>query len=208
MVQAAAQRDPDALQRLVVHYHDILRTAVATALAPELRHRIDPDDVLQQTYIAAFQALCGRSDDSTGPTIQFDTPGGFYKWLERIALNTLKDQQRALNRQKRDIHREVPPLADPRSSYPDLLHRLTAADTTPSRQFARDEAVAAVMTALARLTADQRMVVRLRFLEGREIADIAAELDKNESAIHMLCHRGLKALREHIASITRYLTHL
>ena len=69
----------------------------------------------------------------------------FYRWLERIALNELKDQQRALKRRKRDVAREVREPTPTRTSYPDLMHRLTAADGTPSKHVARGEAVAVVL---------------------------------------------------------------
>ena len=91
-----------------------------------------------------------------------------------------------------------------------LLERraATAGESTPSRQIAKDEAIAAVMSCLARLRDDQRTVVQLRFLEGRSVADVAEHLGKTEPAIHMLCHRGLTALRESMVSITHYLSRL
>jgi RNA polymerase sigma-70 factor (ECF subfamily) len=73
---------------------------------------------------------------------------------------------------------------------------------------AQDEAIAALLSSLARLTDDQREVIRLRFLEGRPVAEIAGRLDKTEAAIHMLSHRGLKALEELMGSITQYLSGL
>lgn len=198
-VRRAAAGDLDALQRLFVHYHGTLRRVVAAAIDPTLRRYVEPDDVLQQTYVAAFQNVAGR---------HFDGPGHLYKWLERIALNQLKDAQRALRRQKRDVAREVPDRPAPSASYPDLIQRLTAGDSTPSRQIARDEAIAAVMTSLARLGDEQRAVVRLRILEDVPVAEIARRLGKSDVAIYALCRRGLQSLKELLGSITRYLTRL
>ncbi len=162
----------------------------------------------------AVPAVSSTSQDTADTAVPptgrpaFDSPAGFYKWLEQIAFNRLRDQQRALHRQKRDVAREAADRPDPTTSYPDLLNRISAAESTPSRHVAKDEATAAVMSSLARLTDEQRAVVRLRFLEGRSVADIAGQLGKTEDAVHKLCFRGLKNLRRMLVSITRYLSRL
>ena len=163
------------------------------------------------TAVPAGSSPSQDTADTAVPPIgppSFDSPAGFYKWLETIAFNRLRDQQRALHRQKRDIAREAADRPDPSTSYPDLLNRVSAGQGTPSRHVAKDEATAAVMSSLARLTDEQRAVVRLRFLEGRSVAEIAAELGKTEDAVHKLSFRGLKNLRRILVSITRYLSHL
>ncbi len=196
-IELARQGDADALQRLIVQYHASLHAAVERATEPSMARRIDPDDVLQEAYISALHSV---------RRCRFDSPGGFYKWLEKIAVNALKDHKRALRRQRRNVEREIHQAVDARTSYPDLVQRLAASDTTPSRHFARSEAVAAVLSSLARLTQDQRNVVRLRFLDGLGVAEVADRLGKSEAAIHMLCHRGLKALRDLLVSISRHLS--
>ena len=198
-VELAAAGDQDALQRLLVHYHDLLRLTIDREIDGKFQPHLDPDDVLQAAYVAAVKTVAGCT---------FDGPGGFYKWLERIARNELSDCRRALKRRKRDISREVCPLPGPTDSYPTLVSRLTAPQTTPSRQLSKQEAVAAVMSSLARLPDDQRRVVTMRFLEGRSVADIAAVLGKTENAVHVNCHRGLDNLRRLMDSITDYLTSL
>lgn len=205
-LRKAVGGDADALQRLLIHYHPTVSRFVASRLPKKLQRHLDPEDVLQQTYIAAFGNIRGCS---------FDGPGGFFKWLEAIALEKLETTQRDLRRQKRDITREYHPdsfgsgkgrlagwASD--SSYPDLFARLAGSDSTPSRRLARQEAAAALLSSLARLTDDQRTVIRLRFLEDRPIEEIAATLRKSEDAIYMLCHRGLKALHAMLGSISRY----
>jgi RNA polymerase sigma-70 factor (ECF subfamily) len=189
--------DRDALQRLILHYHPALRKHLEMEVGAALRRHVDPDDVLQHTYTNAFKALPGCS---------FDGPGGLYKWLEKIADNQLKDRIRALYRDKRDINREVRNDSYTSSSYAELVERLASPQSTPSRQLAQDEVVAAVLSCVARLTDNQRRVVRMRFLEGKSVAETANALDKSEAAVHMLCHRGLKELRKLMGSVSRYLT--
>ncbi len=195
-VQRAVAGDGNALQRLIVHYHGPLYGTVDGRMDAAVRRHVDPDDVLQQAYVSAFQAIKG---------CRFDGPGGFYKWLETIALNQLKEMQRNLRRQKRDIARRQTGSPAATTSYPDLLDRLTSPGSTPSRHLARREAAAAVISSLARLTDDQRQVIRLRFLEGRPVAEVAARLGKSETAIHGLCYRGLGRLGAPLASMRQYL---
>lgn len=198
---------------------------MASKIEPALRVRIEAEDVLQQAYIVAFRAIrrpeadeaddggrsvVERSVDAHQPTDKtypnFDSVEHFVSWLEQIALHRLQDMQRAARRQKRDAGRELAAHTDLTGSYPDLVQRLAADDATPSRMFARDEAIALMMSCLARLTDDQREVVRMRFIEDVDVEDIARRLERSPDAIYMLCHRGLRALREHMRFITRFMT--
>ncbi len=195
-VHSAALGDAGALQGLLVQYHAALRARVVRELPPAVARRMDADDVLQQAYVAAFRALracpgggprppaaagnvgsgprlraaaCGDAD--APPTdqpagVRFDSPAAFYKWLERIALNELKNRRRDLRRQRRDVAREIVATAASGTSYPDLLARLSGGGQTPSRRLAAQEATAAVLSGLARLTEDQRRVVQLRLRTG------------------------------------------
>ena len=198
-VQSAACGDLDALQRLIVHYHGVLHGAVERGIDPALGPYVDPDDVLQEAYVTAFKRVASCA---------FEGPGGFYKWLEKIALNQVKSHQRALRSRKRDVGRRMAHQPQTTTSYPDLIRGLTSPESTPSRRVAKDEATAAVMASLARLTDDQRAVIRMRILEDRPAAEVAAALGKTEAAVHMLCHRGLKELRRLLVSVTRYLSRL
>ena len=197
-IAQAVQGDQGALQQLVVGYHGSLRVAVDRKLTGAVRRYVDAEDVLQAAYTAAFKSVTG---------CQFQDPAAFYKWLETIAFDRLKDMQRALRRQKRDIGRVVQGSFAASASSPDFLHRLAAPDSTPSRKLVRDETIAALTSSLARLTEDQRKVVQMRYLEHKPVADVAARLGKTEAAVNMLCHRGLKALRGFMVSISRYLSH-
>ena len=196
--------DADALHALIVHYHPILMRKASAAFDGALGRRLDPEDVLQHAYINAFQAI---------RECRFDAPAGFYKWIERIALNELKNQKRALRRQRRDAAREAHSAIhtqgscpSSRASYLCLAERIAADGTTPSGAFAREELTAVLLGALARLSSEQRTVVRLRFLEGRRVADVAVELGKSDDAVHALCYRALKAMKESLGTVTRFMS--
>ncbi len=133
--------------------------------------------------------------------LQFDGPAAFYRWLERIVCNELRDAERAARRRKRDVARDAAERPTWATSGAAFLSRVTATGTTPSQALSRQEALAAVMTSLARLPAEQRAVVRLRFLEDVPVAEIAGRLGKTETAVYTLCSRGLRALRERLTAL-------
>jgi RNA polymerase sigma-70 factor, ECF subfamily len=207
LVQMARAGDRPALQRLLTQHYAAIRARVAAVLVNgRFRRHVDPEDVVQQAYVAALRAV----QDAV-----FDGPAAFYRWLEQIAINEAKCVHRHLRRQKRDVLREVHDGSAGgrraedagRQSYVELVQRLTADDTTPSRRVGRAEAVGAVLAALAGLTDEQRAVVQLRFLEGRPVAEVAQRLGKSEDAIHALSYRGLKELRGALGALTSYLSH-
>jgi RNA polymerase sigma-70 factor (ECF subfamily) len=195
-VKKAVGGDPDALQLLLIERHNSLLAVVRARLPVSLGRYVDPDDVVQETYIRAFSGVT---------SCQFDSAAAFHAWLEGVAVNTLRDQERFLRRRKRDVLRNVEGSARPSESYDRLFERITVCDSTPSRKLAKVEAAAAVLSSLARLTGDQREVIRLRFLEGWPVPEVADHLDKTEAAVHMLCHRGLTNLREILLSMSRFL---
>jgi RNA polymerase sigma-70 factor, ECF subfamily len=200
-VQRAAAGDGDALQRLLLEYHGPLRRLVESRLAPALRVRLDAEDVLQDAYVAAFRAIREGRDE-----LAFADPAAFYGWLERIVLNMLHDAQRAARRRKRDVGREAATPRPPRdfaTTCTTILHQARGSLTSPSRALGRQEAAAALLSSLARLTEEQRQVVRLRFLENVPVPEIAARLGKNETAVYGLCYRGLSSLREYLEPVTR-----
>jgi RNA polymerase sigma-70 factor (ECF subfamily) len=59
-----------------------------------------------------------------------------------------------------------------------------------------------IKTGLARLTAEQRQVIELRFLEGKSLAETAAVVNRNEDAVKKLQARGLAALRRGIECLS------
>jgi RNA polymerase sigma-70 factor, ECF subfamily len=67
-----------------------------------------------------------------------------------------------------------------------------------------DQAVALeqIKVGLARLTPEQRQVIVLRFLEGKSLAETAAEVGRNEDAVKKLQSRGLASLRRQIECLS------
>ena len=185
--------DEDALQRLIVHYHAVLWKRLDAKLRNAGGERLDPDDILQQAYIAAFKSL---------GDCQFANSASFYVWLERIVDCRSIDEQKAMHRQKRDVRRNVAHGGGYGEAATTVFGRIAAPDSTPSKGISREESHAIVLSSLARLSDNQRTVVRGRFLENRSVADLAEALGKTENAIHQLCSRGIATLRRLLALST------
>src|SRR5271156_4671862 len=98
-LQLAAQGDPSSWEALVEESRPRLRRMVAFRLDQRLQGRIDPSDVLQDAYLAAWEDLGAYLDRPAMP---------FFLWLRGIAGNKLRELHRHhLGTQMRAPRREV-----------------------------------------------------------------------------------------------------
>ena len=100
-------------------------------------------------------------------------------WLYTIARNLVTDHYRL---QGRAIHL---PLEE--SLIAGELHQ-------PAQAAERSQEQDCLFRSLEHLTEDQRRVILLKFVEDREISEVAEVMGKNERAIRSLQHRALAAL--------------
>jgi RNA polymerase sigma-70 factor (ECF subfamily) len=120
------------------------------------------------------------------------------RWMYAILDRKLIDEHRAMRAERRDVRREVkaaPPSAQ-RTTYLDLMARVMAEEGTPSQAVRKDEALGVLTACVASLPEHYRDVIKMRFLEGRPVAEVARELDRSIGSVHMICHRALRQLRE------------
>jgi len=197
LLQAASEGDADALQCLLVRHQARLRALIARQMDGAPPWRLDTDDILQEVYLAVF-----RSESRP----RFEQMAQFTAWIESVAANTARNQIRHIRRKKRNVAREHQLSRFAGSSLPALLDRIAASDSTPSRHVARHEAAAALLSSLARLSDDQQAVVRLRFLEGLAVTQVADRLGRTDDAVHALTYRAIAALRQHLGSASRFLS--
>ena len=97
----------------------------------------------------------------------------FLSWLLRLARNAALDQLRS---------RRAIPVCDP-------------IDDAAAPTGGDPERLAALRDALGALPAPQREILVLRHLVGFAPSEIATRLQRSESAVHGLHHRGRRALR-------------
>src|SRR2546421_9485674 len=101
-------------------------------------------------------------------------------WVFRIAHNRLIDSVRRRPRQVQVALDDAPEIASPGPVFGGV-----------NQEVALDQ----IKAGLARLTAEQRQVIVLRFLEGRSLAETAIIAGRNGDAVKKLQARGLASLR-------------
>ena len=73
--------------------------------------------------------------------------------------------------------------------------------STPSRIVRQNEALGVMSACLATLPDHYRDVIRMRFMEGRPVAEVAQAMGRSIGSIHMICHRALRQLREQVEKL-------
>jgi RNA polymerase sigma-70 factor (ECF subfamily) len=148
-----------------------------------MRAKVDASDLVQQTCLSAVRHIQ-----------KFDgvNEAAFVAWLRTIHQNNIRTAIRDhLIAQKRAAGRELTP-ADEQSIDQSLV---AASESSPSQRLMRGESAVRLAAALQDLPDDQREAVRLRYLEGRSLAEIAERLDRSVVAAAGLVKRGLIQLR-------------
>ncbi|MCA9243820.1 MAG: sigma-70 family RNA polymerase sigma factor [Phycisphaerales bacterium] len=191
-IQAASSGDRAALEEILLHYYDNVVERLRPKLPADLQGVIAFEDVMQEAC-----ADVARSIDK----FTAEDGAAFLAWFGRIAENRLIDLARAQRAAKRGGGRQqVQADANVVSSVEDLLTMLAVNERSPSRSMAGHEAVDAVRTALAGIREEYREAIKLRYLEGLSVGEIAEKLDKTKAAVNMLLHRGLGQMRDALGS--------
>ena len=185
-VVAAQRGDRLALAKLLAVCHPQLRAHTEARIDAAVRARFDPDDILQEVYFDVARQIERFEDRGSG---------SFLSWLRAILDHKLVDAQRAAHCQVRDVDREAAVGGCASDSYWNLLDDIYAESGTPSRIVRRQEALAALLSCVSGLTVTQREVVRLRYLEGLAVGEVATRLGRSEDAVVALSQRALAALR-------------
>ncbi len=156
-------------------------------LPPRLRSKLDPSDIVQRTLLKAHQNL---------EQFRGQTAAELAAWLRRILANTLTDAVREFDGQGRDLGQERSLEQTIAASSARLEALLAGSGTSPSAGAVREEELARLATALAKLPDDQRAAVELHHLQGCAVQEIAREMQRTEASVAGLLRRGLAQLRE------------
>ena len=194
VIHRAVAGDRAALDGLLAAYYPRLAAHFGPRLPADLRGTLAVEDVLQEAFLDAFQAIGGARAEN-GPS--------FYNWLEVIVERRMVDLIRAARAVKRGGGRSV--LDAQSASMVCMLEQLAVSTRTPSASAASHEAIAAVRSALEALPQDYRQALHLRYLEGLDLAEAAGRMGRTELAVQMLCHRGLRRMAELMGSASRFL---
>jgi len=162
----AAQRDHHAFDRLYRRYLD----RVYSYAFYQLGDHHDAEDATERTFLAALAAID-----------RFHNEGSTFRaWLFRIAHNAIANSHRARRR------RRTQPSADARQQ--------AAPGADPASVVARADQQREIRAALARIPAERRHAILLRFVDGLSAREIGAVLDRSDGAARVLLHRALRDL--------------
>ncbi len=176
----------DELARFIESQRFPVLAYIEKNLGPVLRKKIEPDDIFQEVCVTALSA-----------PEQFDVAGRDpFKLLCQIAEQRIIDSHRRfVAAHKRSVERERSidqPLEAGQGAFIDLL---VASLTSASQAFSKNQKEFQLMQAMESLTAEQREVVRLRFVDGWATKDIAEKLGKTDGAIRVLLSRTVSQLQ-------------
>jgi RNA polymerase sigma-70 factor (ECF subfamily) len=179
LIARARAGDGEAAGLLLEKYRPYLRILAQRQLDHNLAARLDASDLVQQTCLSVLGRL---------PQFDGRDEAQFIAWLRTVHENNIRDAVREhLRTAKRAAGREVSVEAD------DLAGQLRA--SSPSQRVLVGESAAELAAALLELPPDQREAVRLRYLEGRSLTEIAERMERSVVAAAGLVKRGLIQLR-------------
>jgi RNA polymerase sigma-70 factor (ECF subfamily) len=194
-LQRAVGGDQAAWAKILAPHRNRLRRMIALRLDQRLRGRIDPSDVLQEAFLQVAQALPKYLERSGQPVFLR------LRWLTGMTLQLL--HRRHLGVQARDAGREVQLLDRPwpEATSAALAARLLGRDTRPSVAAIRAERQQRLQAALNAMDPLDREVLVLRHFEELTNAEVARELQLQESAASKRYIRALHRLKEVLASL-------
>ena len=197
LIARSQQGDHDALAELLLARYEQLEAYLRGKIPADMRSFIAVEDLIQEVHIQVFRKI-----DSFDPQGQ----EAFDRWLITIAKKRLLDKIKEQRRHKRGGARKRVHRPCGASSIATLVEVVARESRTPSISLAQHERQRAVQVGLAGLKDDYREALTLRYLEGLPVADIARRMERTERAVHMLCNRGIKKLKETLGSASTYMS--
>lgn len=187
--------DREALSLLFSQQWDRLWRIVNFRMDRRLLGRVDPDDVLQEAYLAAAGRLKHYNEESSfSPLV----------WVRMILLQTLIDIHRHhLGSRMRDADREVDlqGCAYPQTTAVSLAALLAANLTSPSQVAVRAETIGQVEQAIASMDPLDREVLALRHFEELGNKEVAEVLEIEQKAASIRYVRALKRLKSNLSQM-------
>ena len=165
LAQRASQQDQAAFAELYNAYVD----KIYKYIYYKVGNPQDAEDLCEQVFLKAWEAI-GRYTWCGHP---------FSSWLYKLAHNLVVDHYRT--------RKETLPLND--------VLATSAEPVDPENMLRQTLDACELRDAILQLTAEQRQVIALKFVEGYENSDIAQMMNKKEGAVRALQYRALRSLQ-------------
>ena len=181
LLNAPRAGDSEAFGELVLRYQDRVYH-----LAFRLSGNADDAlEIAQESFLKAYRALGS-----------FRGECAFYTWTYRIAVNEFRSRRRF--RAVRPVERSLEAVSRGNSEeeHSGLKDQLAADCPGPAQEAGRAERKEMVERALARMEREQRAIIVLRDIDGRDYGEIAEILDCPRGTVKSRLHRARMALKE------------
>lgn len=181
LLQASRAGDSDAFGELVTRHQDrVYRLAFRLSGNPE-----DALEIAQESFLKAYRALGSFRGESA-----------FYTWVYRIAINEFRSRRRFQSVRPAEMSLETASRTGDGENRPGLKEQLPSDCPGPVEEAVRVERKALVERALAQLDSEQRAIIVLRDIDGRDYEEIADILDCPRGTVKSRLHRARMALKE------------
>ena len=172
-------------------YLSVLASALMQkeGLVKSLVSKIDPDDIVQETLLKAWQSRSKFKGNSRGECLA---------WLRAMLSNVLIDHIRTFLSAKRNVLLEVRLNLDQTSR--NLESWLVGRDqVTPSTRMGREEEMRLLCGAIIRLRPVAKAIILARHIEGLTLEQIAARMGRKRENIAKGWSRAVRQLHEMMA---------
>ncbi|MFO0950564.1 MAG: sigma-70 family RNA polymerase sigma factor [Isosphaeraceae bacterium] len=181
LAQEAAQEA--ALTSAFERLQPRLLAMIGRRVSSKLAARVDPEGVVQETFIRARQRWL----------VLDPKPADLDAWIYRQALDRLTERVRSALGKEHDVDREVP-WQDGASGA--LVDHMVDSQTGPATALSRAARREVVRAALERLDPVDREILSLRYFDGLSFKEIAAVLNLKENTANTRALRAAVRFRQ------------
>ncbi|MFK7736301.1 MAG: sigma-70 family RNA polymerase sigma factor [Pirellulaceae bacterium] len=196
LIEKTLNGDREALSELLDRYRPRLRAMVNFRMDPRVRKRVDPSDILQESFIELARKL---------PTAKLpQDPSSFFVWIRGITMDRLLvAHRRHLAAKVRDARKEL--SIDQKfggdATSMCLAAGLLGKETSILGKIVRREQKQLVISLLEQMDGIEREVIALRTFEGLSNSEVAQILNLTKQKASRIFIRGLERLRASMQSI-------
>jgi RNA polymerase sigma-70 factor (ECF subfamily) len=187
LLPVARTGDAEALGRLLELYRGYLGLLARLQVNRRLQGKVDPADLVQETFLAAHRAW---------PEFRGTSERELVAWLRTILAARVANLVRHyFGTQGRDVRLERELAAELDQSSRVLDHGLLAVQNSPSQEASRREQAVLLADTLDQLSDDYREVLILRHLEELTFPEVAERMQRSVDSVKKLWARALDRLR-------------
>ncbi len=185
----ARDGESDALGRLLEGYRQYLTLLARLQINRSLQGKVDPSDLVQETFLEAHRGFARFRGTSEGELVQ---------WLRQILVFRLaKLVRRYFGTQRRNVRLERR-LEDELDRSSQKVQELALSQSSPSQKAANQEQAVLLANVLGELPADYREVIILRHFEELSFPEVARRMGRSADAIKKVWVRALAVIRRSV----------